>query len=147
MAHAAPASRRRMASRRPATDILSPRAHRVASVAVPIVLGLVYGYWVAADRRAGGEITGWNLLLGFVSAAVFMLLFVAVRAVSGQMRREMHAILWAAFTGCALGFLYSQTGHSVVRSSLMGVVFGAVCFVVLFYRYYTHEDAEGRRAS
>lgn len=145
MAHAAPASRRRTASAHPATDILSPRAHRVAHVAVPVVLGLIYGFWVAADRRAGGEITGWNLLLGFVSAAVFMLLFVAVRAVSGQMRREMHAILWAAFTGSAVGFLYSQTGHSVVRSSLMGLALGAACFVVLFYRYYTHEDAEGRR--
>ncbi|MDI9832263.1 hypothetical protein [Streptomyces sp. KAU_LT] len=145
MAHAAPASRRRTANRRPATDILSPRAHQVAHVALPVVLGLIYGYWVAADRRSGGEITGWNLLLGFVSAAVFILLFVAIRAVSGQMRREMHAILWAAFTGSALGFLYAQTGHSVVRSSLMGVVFGAACFVVLFYRYYTHEDAEGRR--
>ena len=145
MAHAAPASRRRTASARPATDILSPRAHRAAHVAVPVVLGLIYGYWVAADRRAGGEITGWNLLLGFVSAAVFMLLFVAVRAVSGQMRREMHAILWAAFTGSALGFLYAQSGHSVVRSSLMGLALGAACFIVLFYRYYTHEDAEGRR--
>ncbi|MFE5186783.1 hypothetical protein [Streptomyces sp. NPDC056628] len=147
MAHAAPASRRRTTSTRPSTDVLSPRAHRVASVAVPVGLGLIYGYWVAADRRAGGEITGWNLLLGFVSAVVFILLFVAIRAVSGQMRREMHAIMWAAFTGCAVGFLYSQTGHSVVRSSLMGLAFGAACFVVLFYRYYTHEDAEGRRTS
>ncbi|MEV7452248.1 MULTISPECIES: hypothetical protein [Streptomyces] len=147
MAHAAPASRRRTARPRPSTDVFSPRAHRIASIAVPVVLGLVYGYWVAADRRSGGEITGWNLLLGFVSAVVFMLLFVAVRTVSRQMPREMHAIMWAAFTGCAVGFLYSQTGHSVVRSSLMGLAFAAACFIVLFYRYYTHEDAKGRPTS
>ena len=77
MAHAAPASRRRTARPRPSTDVFSPRAHRIASIAVPVVLGLVYGYWVAADRRSGGEITGWNLLLGFVSAVVFMLLWIA----------------------------------------------------------------------
>ncbi len=54
-------------------------------------------------------------------------------------------LIWAAFAGCAFGFLYSETGASVLRSVGMGVAIGASTFGVLFYRYYTHEDAEGRR--
>ncbi|MFG2553826.1 hypothetical protein [Streptomyces sp. NPDC048581] len=151
MAHAAPASgggTPRAVTTGPSgslPDVFSERTHRIASVATPVTLGLIYGYWAAANRRSGGEITGWNLLFGFVTAAVFMALYVAVRALAPHMRREQHAILWAAFAGAAFGFLYDQTGKSVVRSALMGLVIGAVCFAVLFYRYYTHEDAQGRR--
>ncbi|MFF5477079.1 hypothetical protein ACFY5C_07015 [Streptomyces sp. NPDC012935] len=149
MAHAAPAPGR---ARRTGTtglsglpDVFSARTHRVASVAVPVVLGLVYGYWAAANRRSGGEITGWNLLFGFVTAAAFMVLYVAVRWVASRMIREVHALLWAAFTGGTFGFLYSQAPNTALRSSIMGLAIGAACFVVMFYRYYTHEDAQGHR--
>ncbi|MFJ8634886.1 hypothetical protein [Streptomyces sp. NPDC093568] len=148
MAHAAPAPGRRVsgtATRTGLPDVFSARTHRVASVAVPVVLGLVYGYWAAANRRAGGEITGWNLLFGFVTTIAFIILYVGVRALAPHMRRELHAVVWAAFTGGAFGFLYSQTDASVLRSSLMGLAVGAVCFAVMFYRYYTHEDAQGHR--
>lgn len=149
MAHAAPAPGGRTVTARagPSSlpDVFSARTHRVMSVAVPVGLGLVYGYWAAANRRSGGEITGWNLLFGFVTAIAFMVLYVAVRYVAARMIREVHAILWAAFAGGTFGFLYSQTDASVLRSSLMGLVIGAAFFVVLFYRYYTHEDAQGRR--
>ncbi|NUU23740.1 MAG: hypothetical protein HOV68_19895 [Streptomycetaceae bacterium] len=144
MAHAAPAGTGGTGT---ATlpDVFGERTHRVASVAVPVVLGLVYGYWAAANRRSGGEISGWNLLFGFVTAAAFMILYVGVRALAPHMSRELHAVVWASFTGGTFGFLYSQTGASIIRSCLMGLTIGAVCFVVMFYRYYTHEDAEGHR--
>ncbi len=150
MAHAAPAPGGRTGTARTATagtkglpDVFSARTHRAMSLVVPVVLGLVYGYWAAANRRSGGEITGWNLLFGFVTAAAFMVLYVAVRSIASRAIREVHAVLWAAFTGGTFGFLYSQTDASVLRSSLMGLAIGAACFVVLFYRYYTHEDAQG----
>ncbi|NUP20672.1 MAG: hypothetical protein HOZ81_32255 [Streptomyces sp.] len=138
MAHAAPASG-------PLPDVFSERTHRIASVAVPVVLGLIYGYWAAANRRSGGEITGWNLLFGFVTAIAFMVLYVAVREIAARSIREVHAILWASFVGGGFGFLYSQSGNTVLKSAAMGVAVGAVSFLVLFYRYYTHEDAEGHR--
>ncbi|WP_031483166.1 hypothetical protein [Streptomyces bicolor] len=150
MAHAAPASGGGT-SRAVGTgasglpDVFSARTHRIASVAVPVVLGLIYGYWAAANRRSGGEITGWNLLFGFVTSIAFMVLYVAVRALASRVRRELHAILWAAFIGSAFGFLYNQSDNTVLKSTAIGVTVGAVCFVVLFYRYYTHEDAEGHR--
>ncbi|MBD0842198.1 MULTISPECIES: hypothetical protein [unclassified Streptomyces] len=142
MAHAAPApGARRRAPRTP--DVFSARTHRAAAMATPVVLGLVYGYWAAANRRDGDAITGWNVLFGFVTALAFAVAYVAVRTLAPRLKRELHATLWAAFAGCAFGFLYSQAGPSVLRSTAMSLAVAAGVFAVLFYRYYTHEDAEG----
>ncbi|WP_367321897.1 hypothetical protein [Streptomyces sp. HUAS ZL42] len=140
MAHAAPAS-----GMRRTPDVFSERVHTVADWAVPVGLGLVYGYWAAANRRDGGPITGWNVLFGFVAAAVFAALWIAVHALAPHMKRELHALLWTAFAGIAFGFLYSQTGATALRSTGMALAIAASVFAVLFYRYYTHEDAEGHR--
>ncbi|MFF3328590.1 hypothetical protein ACFYWX_03360 [Streptomyces sp. NPDC002888] len=148
MAHAAPASGVRppeLTGRTRAPDLFSERTHRIAAYATPVVLGLVYGYWAAANRRDGGPITGWNLLFGFVTAAVFAVLWVVVRDLAPRMRRELHALSWGAFSGVAFGFLYSQTGYSILRSCAFGAVIGAGVFFFVFYRYYTREDAEGHR--
>ncbi|MEU0050079.1 hypothetical protein ABZ299_22630 [Streptomyces sp. NPDC006184] len=126
-------------------DVLDARAHRIARLAVPVVLGLVYGYWVAADNRFGGPITGWNVLLGLVSALVFAVACAALLVLAPRMRREVHALLWSAFAGCAFGFLYSQSGVTAMGAALLSVVVAAAVFAVLFYRYYTHEDAFGHR--
>ncbi|MEU0740073.1 hypothetical protein [Streptomyces sp. NPDC006134] len=155
MAHAAPASggtsRRgdapgRAPGRTPDTpDVFGEGVHTAAKWAVPVVLGLLYGYWAAANRRGGGPITGWNLLFGFLTALVFMVLYIAVRAVAQRLRREAHAAVWAAFAGIALGFLYSQSAEAtVLKSSGMGLLVGAALFVMLFYRYYTREGTERR---
>ncbi|TXJ81835.1 hypothetical protein E2C11_08715 [Streptomyces lavendulae] len=158
MAHAAPTSggipRRGPApevqagtspDQRRTPDVLDARTHRMARIAVPVALALVYGYWVAADNRAGGPITGWNLLLGFVSALVFAAVCVALLTLAPRMIREVHALLWTAFTGIAFGWLYSQSDHSILRSILMSLLIAGATFVVFFYRYYTREDAFGRR--
>ncbi|MDX2548383.1 hypothetical protein ACOT81_23220 [Streptomyces sp. WI04-05B] len=126
-------------------DIFSARAHLAANRALPVVLGLVYGFWAAANRRGGGPITGWNVLFGFVSALAFMAVFIGVRAVAPRLRRESHAVAWGAFAGVAFGFVYSQTGASVLRSAGNSLAVAASVAAVLFYRYYTHEDAAGHR--
>ncbi|MCX3287226.1 hypothetical protein OR263_10975 [Streptomyces sp. NEAU-H22] len=144
MAHAAPASRRMITPRR-RPDVFGPRTHTAVKVGLPVVLGLVYGYWAAGNRRDAGPITGWNLLFGFVTALVFAVLFAAVCALAPRLRRELHALCWFVFAGGATGFLYSQTGASVLSSSGLGLVVGAGVLAMVFYRYYTHEDAAGRR--
>ncbi|MFD8233286.1 hypothetical protein ACFV20_15590 [Streptomyces sp. NPDC059696] len=144
MAHAAPASpRMTVPGRRP--DVFGPRVHLAVKVGLPLVLGLTYGYWAAAIRRDAGPITGWNVLFGFVTAFVFAVVFAAVCALAPLLPRELHALCWFVFAGGAAGFLYSQSGASVLSSSGLGLVVGAGVLVMVFYRYYTHEDAQGRR--
>ncbi|ARP71088.1 hypothetical protein LK07_16350 [Streptomyces pluripotens] len=144
MAHAAPAPGRMSRPGRP-PDVFSERTHTIARITFPIVLGLIYGYWVAADNRAGGPITGWNLLLGFVSTLVFAVVCFALLELAPRMPRELHALLWTAFVGCAFGFLYAQSNESIWRTVLLSLLISAATFVPFFYRYYTHEDAFGRR--
>ncbi|MFJ8334982.1 hypothetical protein [Streptomyces sp. NPDC094437] len=126
-------------------DIFSGRVHRAARYGLPIILGLVYGYWAAANRRDGGPITGWNLLFGFVTVIAFIALCLAVATFAPRLDRELHSLVKSAFAGAAIGFLYSQTGESVLRCAGLGVAVGAGVFLVFFYRYYTHEDAAGNR--
>ncbi len=153
MAHAAPASRgpsgtggqAAPTARDTSTDIFGPSAHRAATWALPVALGLVFGYWAAANRRGGGPVTGWNLLFGFVTAIVFMALYVAVRALAPRLKREPHALLWAGFAGAAVGFLVSQSGSTWLGASGLGLIVAAAFLAVLFYRFSTREDAEGHR--
>ncbi|MGW4905402.1 hypothetical protein [Streptomyces sp. NPDC004270] len=144
MAQAAPTTGG-MRRRGPTPDIFSPHTHLMARVAFPVVTGLIYGYWAAANRRSGGPITGWNLLFGFVTAIVFALVLFGVLTIAPRLRREVHALMWTAFIGIAFGFLYSQSGESILRSTGMSLAVAAVAFVVMFYRFYTHEDAVGHR--
>ncbi|MFF4752474.1 hypothetical protein ACWD5R_16225 [Streptomyces sp. NPDC002514] len=128
-------------------DIFSGHTHALARLAFPVLLGLAYGYWAAANRRFGGPITGWNILFGFVTAIAFILVYLGVQALAPRLRRELHALLWAAFTGIAFGFLFNQSASapSVLRSAGLSLIIAAVAFIIIFYRYYTHEDAQGHR--
>ncbi|MEU9349962.1 hypothetical protein AB0D65_02820 [Streptomyces griseoloalbus] len=144
MAHAAPRSRGPV-ERGGTTDLFSGRAHRAAKVAVPVLTGLVYGYWAAANRRDAGPVTGWNILFGFLTALAFALVFMALLALAPKLRREMHAMLWAAFSGIAVGFLVNQADGSVLWCTALGLVVAAGVFGVMFYHFYTHEDATGHR--
>ncbi|MET8765611.1 hypothetical protein [Streptomyces sp. NPDC004658] len=169
MAHAAPApggtsrpgrtpeaERRSSDLVRRSPDVFDARTHAFGRLAVPVGLGLIYGYWVAANNRFGGPVTGGNLLLGFVSALVFAVLCAALLVLAPRMTREVHALLWTAFVGCAFGFLYNQSGSlfptqsasqsgDVWRAVLMSLLVSAATFATFFYRYYTREDAFGRR--
>ncbi|MEV3907847.1 hypothetical protein [Streptomyces canus] len=140
MAHAAPAGG---FARTP--DVFGAKVHTAARYGVPVVLGLVYGFWAAANRRDGGPITGWNVLFGCVTAIAFIVLCIAVATFAPLLKRELHSAVKSGFAGAAVGFLYSQTGESVLRSTALGLAVAAGIFVVFFYRYYTREDAEGNR--
>ncbi|MGW4023760.1 hypothetical protein [Streptomyces sp. NPDC005009] len=145
MAHTAPRPRGMLEPAR-TTDVFGARTHQVAKVVVPVLLGVVYGYWVAANRRYGGPITVENFLYGFFAGLVFSLLFMALLALAPKVRRELHAVLWAALIGSAIGFLVIQApSPGVLRSTILGLLVAAGVFVTMFYRFYTHEDATGHR--
>ncbi|MFG2309071.1 hypothetical protein ACGFS9_10415 [Streptomyces sp. NPDC048566] len=142
MAHAAPVSGTPRTSE--PIEVFGPRAHAVGRWAVPVATGLVYGFWAANTNRDAGPITGWNVLFGFVSAIVFAAAFFAVLTLTRKTHPALHALAWAAFAGCALGFLVSQSGASVLLCVFMSLGVFAGVFVGTFYHYYTHEDAQGR---
>ncbi|GAA5057549.1 hypothetical protein [Streptomyces similanensis] len=158
MAHSAPVSGRttgRTTGRagtgtgswqRRSLNLFSDRAHTVGRWAVPLAIGLVYGYWAAANARHGGPITAGNLVLGFVTVIVFTVAMAAVLYLAPRLPREWHAFAWFLFSGAAFGFLVGQTGHFDARW-LVGVSagIGAIIGLLVFYWTYTHEDAEGHR--
>jgi uncharacterized membrane protein YccC len=153
MAHAAPTprtpvtpSRARVPDRRP-PDVFDRRAHAAGRFAVPLAIGLVYGYWAAANRRQGGPITAWNIGFGFACTVGFTVLCSTLFFVAPRLRRETHAAVWGAFTGITLGFLYIQANVSVLHAAGLALLVGLAVFFFDFYRYYTHEDAEGHRIS
>ncbi|WP_151485210.1 hypothetical protein [Streptomyces albicerus] len=125
MTHAAPASRTPVATK----------------LAAPVLGGIVYGLWAAAIGRDAGPITGWNALLGVVSAIAFAAVSYGIHTlVVPRLRREARALAWTAFTGIAFGFLYSLTDASVLKSAGLACVVAAGVFAVVFYRYYTTEN-------
>jgi hypothetical protein len=69
----------------------------------------------------------------------------AVMTYAPRLTRELHAVVWAAFAGIAFGFLYSSTGEAILRSIGMALAVAAVTLILMFYRFYTHEDAAGHR--
>ncbi|MGV9284803.1 hypothetical protein [Streptomyces sp. NPDC003730] len=156
MAHATPAHTTATGTRtgpdpgppgRTTPDVFGRRTHLLMKWAMPVVTALVYGYWVASVRRHGGPITGWNLLIGFLSVLVFAVLWFAVRAVSRRLPREAHAALWGAFAGSALGFLYSGSGVAMFTCILASLLLAAAVTATLIYHYYTRRDAADTRAA
>ncbi|MFJ3667839.1 hypothetical protein ACIPSE_15440 [Streptomyces sp. NPDC090106] len=144
MAHAAPTAGQMPGGAR-TPDVFSAQVHQAARYGVPVALGLVYGYWAAANRRGGGPITGWNILFGFLTALAFIVLCLAVARFAPLLKRELHSLVKSAFAGASIGFLYSQTGESVLRCVGLALGVTALVFLAFFYRYYTHEDGEGNR--
>ncbi|MGW4348504.1 hypothetical protein ACWEL8_25980 [Streptomyces sp. NPDC004690] len=151
MAHSAPVSGRTANDRRSwpprrSLDFFGQRAHLVGRWAVPLGIGLVYGYWVAANRRDGGPITGGNVAYGFVTTIVFTLVVGAMLTVAPRLAREPHAALWGLVSGAALGFLMGQSpGASPLQVFVVALAFALAVGLIVFYWEYTHEDARGRR--
>ncbi|WP_112466993.1 hypothetical protein [Streptomyces triticisoli] len=133
----------RGSTRRP--DLFSPRAHAIGRWAVPFALGLIYGFWAAEIRRAGGPVTTGNLVFAAVTVIVFTVVLAGVLTLGRRLGRELHAALWFAFIGVAFGFLYSQSGEPILLSVGLSLLFAVGAGVTTFYWFYTHEDARGNR--
>ncbi|WP_328495368.1 hypothetical protein OHS59_23465 [Streptomyces sp. NBC_00414] len=136
MAHTAPASA--------GTGTGSTTRHQTraipAKLALPALGGIVYGLWTSGIDRHAGPITGWNVLLGIVSALAFAGAAYGIHTVAPRLPRELRAAGWAAFAGISFGFLYSLTDASVLKTVGLSLVITAGVLMVVFYRYYTSED-------
>lgn len=152
MAHAAPVSgargTRRRGRHRPPARHATPGALRLttASWSLPLLLGILYGFWAAqidrnngGDPRYAGPISTGNVVFGVVSGLVVAALCFVLHQASRRLPREGRALAWGLFAGAAFGYLYSLTNASVWRTVIIGILMAAGVFAITFYRYYTSE--------
>ncbi|MFJ4962388.1 hypothetical protein EES43_13670 [Streptomyces sp. ADI96-02] len=115
------------------------RHHTVLAWAVPLVLGVIYGFYAAFLRRDGGPGTMDQLVLGLVSGAALALLCLALAQVQGALTHGPRALAYGVLTAASIGFLVSLTDTSVLRSTVLGLVVGVGTFVTCFYFLYSRE--------
>ncbi|MFJ8753860.1 hypothetical protein ACIREO_31720 [Streptomyces sp. NPDC102441] len=137
--HATMPTRRRTQARAPAPARQEHR-HTVLGWAVPLVLGVILGFWAFFINRDGGATTGGQIWLGVVSGVAFAALCFALARVRWALPRELRAAAFGVLTGGAVGFLSSLNGKSVLMSGFIGLVVGAGMFFTMFYAYYTREE-------
>lgn len=113
-----------------------PRTGRAIGVAA-VVLGLVYGLYVAVVDRQGAPLTGGNALLGAIAGVVFAVLFVAVAKGLQTLTPGIHALGFGVLIAGAMGFLASCGGGSVLSSATLGLVVGAGLGIASYYAFYS----------
>ncbi|MET9885259.1 hypothetical protein ABZZ20_19425 [Streptomyces sp. NPDC006430] len=134
MAHAAPTVSR---WHRPAAGTENPSRGQLIRA---LLLGLVYGVWAAFIKRDTGPVDAGNVFYGILCGVLFAAIMFTLAQVGPQLMREVHATAYGAFGGVAVGYLYSLSGHSILRSCWIGLITGIGVGVVAFYRYYTREE-------
>jgi drug/metabolite transporter (DMT)-like permease len=139
MAHAAPATPG-PATRHPAHPARQRHTASTAALVLPALGGVVYGLWTSGIDRDAGPITGWNVLLGVVSALAFAGLAYGIHAIAPRLPRELRALTWAVFAGISFGFLHSLADTSVLKSAGLSLVIAASVFVAAIYHYCTREN-------
>ncbi|MFD8209979.1 hypothetical protein ACFV2S_26700 [Streptomyces sp. NPDC059695] len=112
----------------------------------PVTIGVLYGLYAATNARQGGPTTLGQLWLGIISAVVLAVAIWSLRHYGHVLPREARGAAWGALVGIAVGFLYSLAGASILSSSGLGLMSGAVSGVAAFYLFYTHEDGAGHPA-
>ncbi|MEU7329122.1 hypothetical protein [Streptomyces parvus] len=128
-----------MPGRRGARAHARTRHHTLLAWALPLVLGVIYGFYAAFIRRDGGPSTGGQVLLGLVSGVALAALCFALGRIQRSLPRELRAAAYGALTACAIGFLVSLTDTSVLRSTGLGLAVGAGVLVVAYYYLYSRE--------
>ncbi|MDJ0461936.1 hypothetical protein [Streptomyces sp. H27-C3] len=113
--------------------------HLSAALGVPLVLGVLYGIYVAFRARDGSSLTGWNVLLGVLCGLIVTALGALLVRNGGALPRELRAGAYGALFGVAMGFLHSLGDTSILRSVTMGAVLGAALAAASFYVFYTRE--------
>ncbi|GGU86689.1 hypothetical protein GCM10010211_60990 [Streptomyces albospinus] len=112
------------------------------SVALPVIAALGFGcYTIWLDHTSGAS-GGQAALRGLIAAVVSGALGVTLVHFGPTMITETRALAYAALFGTSMGWLYSVSGPSVLKSSGWGVVMFAVMFVVSLYAFRTHRVRE-----
>ncbi|GCD37020.1 hypothetical protein OEIGOIKO_04802 [Streptomyces chrestomyceticus JCM 4735] len=121
------------------------RGMSTTALTLPVAAAALYGLWTAFVDRTSGSSLGHAWLLGLIAAVVSGVLGLALVSVQSTLITEVRALAYGALFGTAMGYLYSishTTGPSILESVRMGLVLGAVMFVVSLYIFRTHRTRE-----
>ncbi|MER7764640.1 hypothetical protein [Streptomyces sp. NPDC097619] len=105
----------------------------------PVLTGLVYGVWAAFIQRQMGPVDAGNVFYGILCGVICAAVLFLLARVGPSLPQELRAFAYGAFAGIAIGYLYSLTGESILRSCGIGLAVGAVVGPAAFYRYHTRE--------
>ncbi|MEU9607526.1 hypothetical protein [Streptomyces sp. NPDC048057] len=123
-----------------ATHATAPmRHHGSLQWAVPLGLGLLFGFYAGFLHRTGSPVTWWDVLYGVVAGIVFTALVFGLGRIQGSLLQEVRATAYGALGGAAVGFLHSLTGDSVYGSAVLGLIVGGAIGAAAFYVFHTRE--------
>src|SRR5262245_50476372 len=108
---------------------------------VPLLLGVATGLYAAwLDSNNQPADSGRTAVIGGVSGAVAAVACYILGRVQAALPRELRAAAYGVVCGCALGYLFSLSGWTVLKASVGGLVAGLATAATSFYVFYTHED-------
>ncbi|WP_127360246.1 hypothetical protein [Actinacidiphila soli] len=110
-----------------------------SSWGAPIELGVVFGGYAAWISNSNGGSTTRTALIAVVGTVALAIVCYVVGRVGPAVARELRAALHGAVFGCAMGYLLSLSGYSLLRASLVGLALGASVTAASFYWFYEHE--------
>lgn len=110
------------------------------AVAVPVLLGIAYGAYASFIARSGGPASYGQLALALISGVGMALLVFGLLRVAPALPRELRAAAWGVLVGGSIGFLYSLTDQSVLRSCAVGFFVAAGTIAATFYAFYMREQ-------
>lgn len=115
------------------------RHYRSRAWALPVTLGVAYGFYAGFLRRTGRDVNWGDVLFGVVCGVIVAALAFGLGRIQQSLSHEVRAAAYATLFGGAMGYLFSQTGASVLKSSVMGLVLGGAMLVSAFYVFHTRE--------
>jgi hypothetical protein len=124
-AHAAPATRAPI---------------RTSAWTIPLMLGVVYGGYAAFIAGNNGASTTRMTLIAVVGCLGLAVVCFVVGALRARLTREPRAAAFGVIFGCAMGYLLSLSGYSLLKASLVGLGLGLAMAAVSFYWFYGHEE-------
>ncbi|MGW7490587.1 hypothetical protein [Streptomyces sp. NPDC054786] len=113
-----------------------------ATVSLPVIAALAFGCFTIFRTHTDGTKGGPAMLYGLAAAVVTGVLGLALAHFQSSMITETRALAYGALFGCAMGWVYSLGGESILKSSAFGLTLGAVMFVVALYVFRTHRTRE-----
>ncbi|MEV6398520.1 hypothetical protein AB0M39_27730 [Streptomyces sp. NPDC051907] len=115
------------------------RRHGSLSWALPLALGALYGFYAGFLRRQHAVLDWGDVLFGLVVGVIMAGLVYILGRYQHLLRRELRAAAYGGLFGAGMGFLYSQSGDSILKGVGLGFALGLAMFGTSYYLFYMRE--------